>query len=141
MSNDKNQPPKAAESQGSTPGGTMSAQSVREMVKAIIDEAVPSAVMAGVQAAIQVTRGPDYRAQAEAAAKQQVDNRRECPDCRQLLKACHGEHVKIVVYPSNVRRGKSFPGIFLNHIQYISRTPNDLVTVPKENDIGYQVAR
>lgn len=66
------------------------------------------------------------------AAKTVLDDSR-CGECRQLLRACQGEHETLVVFPQ--RGGKSFPGVRLNGVLYLSSNAGHGISVPKANDI------
>lgn len=55
-----------------------------------------------------------------------------CGVCNQVLSACKGEHVSMVVYPTRREEfGPWFPGYKLNGIRYLSDRQGHQVLVPK----------
>lgn len=68
---------------------------------------------------------------AARSNKPEVKSHPECPDCHQYLSACKGKHETMVVYPVRYPEFIAyFSGVKINGVTYISRTPNDKITVP-----------
>lgn len=110
---------------------------MRGVIKELMAEFAP-VLLAGIQAATQAGRPIDPRAERAASASGP-----KCPECKQLQKACKGEHAQIVVYPAKYPEfGKWFRGVGINGVWYRSDNAGQLVLVPKaaEGDIMRMVA-
>lgn len=107
--------------------------SMEAAVERALEKALPSAVMASGQVMAQ-TLGNLLK--PPAPAQRVADRGAVCRECGQKLSGCRGEHVKMYVGPANPRDLKSFPGVYINGVQYISTRLGELVLVPKNNDIA-----
>lgn len=97
--------------------------------KAVADavaKAMESAIPAAIGAAISVTA-------PKAHVKPSTDT---CPECRQYIRACKGEHVQIEVWVHDTEVSRWFTGVRINGVTYLSPDAGVKVTVPKDNDIA-----
>lgn len=89
-------------------------------------ELIPQMIAASVAA----TSKPQHA--AEPAPERQGKQR--CHDCGQVMSACHGKHVQLVVYPQRYEHAADyFPGVFINGVRYLSNHSTHTVTVPAES--------
>lgn len=99
---------------------------MRDMLRAMMEEMMPM-MAAAMQMGMAANRQVDPRAERAAVASGP-----RCPECKQLQKACGGEHESIVVYPVKYPEfGQWFRGVGINGIWYRSDNAGQLVTVPK----------
>ena len=108
-------------------------EAVAKAVETAIEKALPVAAMA-VQKVASVSAATGFRG---TPAPRDFGPR--CSKCGQYESGCKGEHVQMVVAPRNPRRFRSFPGIFVNGIQYISPNMHTPVTVPADNDFSHKI--
>jgi hypothetical protein len=100
--------------------------STRDLIRDIMSELMP-AMMSAQVAAQQAMMPRDPRLERAA-----VQAGPKCNECKQLLKACNGEHESIVVYPVKYPEfGVWFRGVGINGVWYRSDNPGQFVTVPK----------
>lgn len=98
----------------------------KDIIKELMSEMLP-AMAAAMQAGMNANRPVDPRAERVAVA-----NGPKCHVCKQLTKACNGEHEDIVVYPSKYPEfGAWFRGVGINGIWYRSDNAGQTVSVPK----------
>lgn len=84
---------------------------------------------------------PTQLAMAQVMAQNAINPGRKTPDstkcgaCGQLVAACKGKHIEMVVYPNQYAQW--FQGAFINGVRYLSNGPHHKVTVPEVNDIQF----
>lgn len=100
---------------------------VSKAVESALKEALPVAAAMAAQAAAQ--SGPKMPVMPMRGGPT-LNHGILCTVCGQYEVACKKEHVEMFVGPSNVRRLSSFPGIFINGVQYLSSSPHHKVPVP-----------
>lgn len=105
---------------------------IAEAVKAAVKEALPAAAAV----AAEIAQGGRKDAYVPPPPR---DLQTTCPTCKLLKIACKGEHVKMAVYPSNPRYGRSFRGIILNGVTFLSNSAQHLISVPKVNDFAHAI--
>ena len=105
---------------------------IAKAVGKAIEEALPVAVMA-VSKVTNEAKAPQVVIQNGRPPPKEFGSR--CHECGQYLIACKGEHEQLIVAPANPRRFKSFPGVTINGLTYLSPNLSTPVTVPKANDI------
>jgi hypothetical protein len=132
-------------SQDKKPGSQTVEEMIKSAVETTIREVLPAATMAASQVAatqLGAAMGPQIEANKTREDKiaREMASRELCTECGQSVLGCHKEHAKMFVGPTNRRRLGSFPGCFLNGIQYLSTRPGQMITVPAENNFGHQIA-
>lgn len=132
MAGDKDK--KQEQVQGPGPSADNIEAAVAKAVETALEKAIPVAVMAA-----QKVAGTAQATGFRGAPARVVDFGPRCSECGQYETACKGEHVKMIVAPRNPRRFKSFPGIFINSIQYKSPNMYTPVTVPADNDFSHKI--
>ncbi len=101
---------------------------IASAVKKAVEEAMPVSSMAAAKVLGDMLRPPKKVPEFHPG--------QHCNRCGQLLTACRGNHVKMVVAPSSPRRYESFPGIFVNGVMYKSPDTHTPIDVPAENNIA-----
>lgn len=103
-----------------------------------VERAIEKALPAAVSVAVSALRPPAPAPVAASAAHANTPAHpgQKCHECRQLLRACKGQHMKMCVYPKNEEFGQFFQGVKVNGVVYLSDFPGHEITVPKENDIA-----
>lgn len=124
-------------------------EAIKEEVRAVVPELSEDLVLKLAER-IGLSLGVALKAQgvgqgSGAVALTKPANKNEgtlgqCADCGQQLVACKGEHIEMVVFPSDQRFARWFHGICIGGVRYRSNGPGHRITVPKSNDIAHMVS-
>lgn len=118
-----------------------SGPSMADNIEAAISKAVETALEKSIPVAVMAAQKMTNTAAATGfrGSPAPRDFGPRCSKCGQYETACGDKHVQMIVAPRNPRRFKSFPGIFINSVQY--RSPNMFtpVTVPADNDFSHKI--
>lgn len=107
-----------------------------ELQKAVSDaasSAAKAAVDALMPAVAAAVKGSNGQTVVQAAQTRERPPMQRCGVCKQNVKACNNEHVKVVVYPKKFPQfAKWFQGARINGVTYLSDGPQVSIDVPKE---------
>ncbi len=115
--------------------------SIEDKIANAIGKALPAAVEAMIR--VQSEGAAQAKAKAIADATALIAARPvegNCPDCRQVRRACKGQHRQAILFPKSGRFVKSFEGLCLNGIWYRSNNRGHRVLVPAEWDAENMLA-
>ena len=121
------------------------AEAVSKAVSSALTEAIPSAMMASAKMTADslariMGKSEDQMKAKEEEVRRQMAEQAQCSKCGIKVGGCKDKHVSMYVGPHNARRFKSFPGLFLNGVQFRSPRPGIEILVPAENNFPYQIA-
>jgi len=105
---------------------------ISDAVERGIEKGLPAAAAMAVQAANRAQPQPSHVVRAAGGLK---DFGERCHICGQFRVGCQDKHVEMIVAPRNPRRYNSFPGVFINGVQYLSPSPTTPILVPDGTDI------
>jgi Icc-related predicted phosphoesterase len=133
---------------------TITKDELAQVLKEAMKEGIASGMaMAAMATAPQTPKGPSIPtvvakyARVNDKGEKVVEDRvlptgslETCPECKQRLVGCLGEHRRMAVYPQNRRHGRYFQGCRLNGVLYLSNSLQHVITVPANCDFEYQIA-
>lgn len=94
------------------------------------EKAIPAAM-----AASDAIRGKQAKDNEDEKIRAANKNIVRCVECRQPVTSCKGKHRQTVLYPTGLppSMAKTFQGVWLNGQHYLSRSPQDRITVPEDS--------